>query len=71
MCETERFSRLAELPSSCFKVVRKGVVMEGYQMAVIQEWALNRARWVSRMCVVISVRVYFFFVHLRNKTTML
>ena len=55
MCETERFSRLAELPSSCFKVVRKGVVMEGYQMAIIQEWALNRARWVSRMCVVISL----------------
>ena len=49
VCETERFSRLAELPSSCFKVVRRGVVMEGYQMAVIQEWALNRARWVSRM----------------------
>ena len=48
MCETERFSRLAELPSSCFKVVKRGVVMEGYQMAVIQEWALNRARWVYR-----------------------
>ena len=44
VCETERFSGLAELPSSCFEVVRREEVLEGFRVAVIQEWALSRAR---------------------------
>jgi len=47
VCETERFSRLAELPSSCFEVVRQEEVLEGFRVAIIQEWALSRARRVS------------------------
>ena len=34
VCETERFSRLAELPSSCFEVVRREEVLEGFSVAI-------------------------------------
>ena len=46
VCERRKFSQLAKLPSSCFKVVKSEEELHGYKVAVVQEWALSRARYI-------------------------
>ncbi len=56
VCEGQKFSELSTLPSSCFHVVNAGLQLEGYRVAVVTEWALNRARLVG------GIRVNYMFV---------
>ena len=46
VCERRKFSQLAKLPSSCFKVVKSEEELHGYKVAVVQEWALSKARYI-------------------------
>ena len=45
MCERANFLSLSALPGSALEVVTEETEIQGYRMAVLKEWALNRARW--------------------------
>jgi hypothetical protein len=44
VCEREYFSSLCSLPGSGLEMVTSDTEIQGYQVAVIRDWALNRAR---------------------------
>ena len=45
VCERANFLSLSALPGSALEVVTEETEIQGYRMAVLREWALNRARW--------------------------
>ena len=45
MCEREYFSSLSSLPGSGLEMVTCETEVQGYQVVVVGDWALNRARW--------------------------
>ena len=47
MTERKRFHALAQLPSSCFSLVRQKVQLEGYSIGVVKDLALDTARQVA------------------------
>ena len=49
MCEREYFSSLCSLPGSGLEMVASDTEVQGYQVAVIRDWALNRARYMTNV----------------------
>ena len=46
MCERSQFLCLCSRPGSGVEVVAREVEIQGYRVAVLREWALNRARYL-------------------------
>ena len=44
VCEREKFRLLSGLAGSCFRVESEREELQGYKVAVIRSWVLNRAR---------------------------
>lgn len=45
VCERAHFISMCSLPGSGMKLVEREVEMQGYRVAILQDWALNRARY--------------------------
>ena len=45
MCERAHFISLCSLPGSGMELVEREVELQGYRVAILQDWALNRARY--------------------------
>ena len=59
VCERERFKELSALPGTCIEVVSEWEELEGYKVAMVKDWALNKTRYIVRIITNISLlRVY-------------
>ena len=45
MCERAHFISLCSLPGTGLELVAREVELQGYRVAVLQDWALDRARY--------------------------
>ena len=53
VCERAHFSLLCRMPCSGLEMVAEEEELQGYKVAIIQEWALNRARYyhIHNTCI--------------------
>ena len=45
VCECAWFKELSTRPGSCIEVVSEREQLEGFKVAVVKDWALNRTRY--------------------------
>ena len=50
VCECSWFKELSAKPGSCIQVVSERQQLQGFKVAVVKEWALNRTRYVLLLC---------------------
>ena len=50
VCECAWFEELSTQPGSCIEVVSERQQLEGFKVAVVKDWALNRTRYDLTVC---------------------
>ena len=56
VCERSWFTTLCSRPECGMELVAEEVEIQGYRIAVLKEWALNRARYIPyQSCIIICL----------------